>query len=618
MRSMDYVSNGRSKLTKTRAAIVGVLMMGFLSLIASAPTPVCAQSLDAALSEPMAKGLIVKLKDSKPQSVVRLRASSRPSDSAQSQRQRLYAATMRKRVGFVAHKPTAFGAHVIHAGHLTTLSEAEAEAERLRKDPDVEWVVVNQLEKSAAQPVITVTPGGSSWFSGHFWLEAKTSAQRGVAGFADAWATMSNTSGNYNRLVTPIVTAVLDTGILPHPDTTGSFLSSPAAPDLSVSRVARGYDFVSEADYSNDGNGLDPDPSDPGDAHRGNLCENENSTWHGTMVASMLSAPHDSGIFGPGILAPLPGQVVLPVRIGGACGALLSDIIEGMLWAAGIEYQGSPGGNPAPARVINLSFGGGGTCVSSGSDDVLYRNTIATLLDRGVLVVSSAGNGTNQLGTSGAIAPTRPANCPGVMAVTALRKNGSKAKYANLVNGTPAVAGYYGISVAGGDTGEGLDLLINDGTDGPVVSFSKDMGAAGTSFAAPQVAGVAAMIMSINPALSAVAVRQLIMDEAAPHESVGGIPSCSVINTGNCQCDASTCGVGILDANAAVQRAIATLPSVPGNAFPSAVGSSSSFVPTRVSRASKGGGGSSDDGFLVMLAAVLGFMVYRQSCRTVP
>ena len=104
-------------------------------------------------------------------------------------------------------------------------------------------------------------------------------------------------------------------------------------------------------------------------------------------------------------MLPADKAKVLPVRIGGTCGALVSDIIEGMLWSAGVDYQGSPARNPNPARVINLSFGGQGSCDSSDSRDVLYRQTIATLRTKGALVVASAGNGddsANPLGQVGA------------------------------------------------------------------------------------------------------------------------------------------------------------------------------------------------------------------------
>ena len=55
------------------------------------------------------------------------------------------------------------------------------------------------------------------------------------------------------------------------------------------------------------------------------------------------------------------GAKVLPVRVAGKCGAVLSDLLDGVRWAAGLPVAGVPA-NPNPARVINLSYGGSGVC----------------------------------------------------------------------------------------------------------------------------------------------------------------------------------------------------------------------------------------------------------------
>lgn len=549
-------------------------------------------------SEPKALGLIVKLKDAQAQSVVRLKASVRPSDSAQSQRLRLAALGARKRVGFVAQKPTAFGAQLIHAGRFTTVDEAEAEAARLRLDPDVEWVVVNRMEKPAAVGQ-TVTPNGGSQFANHYWLATRTGSTPGVGNFQAAWTRL------IGQTVTPVVVAVLDTGILSHPDIDG--------------RLLPGYDFVSESNVSNDGNGLDPDPTDPGNyARNGADCDAHDSTWHGTTVTSMLTAPRTSSQFGPGVLASIDEQRVLPVRVGGACGALVSDIIEGMLWAAGVDYQGSPSRNPNPARVLNLSFGGSGTCRTNTGGDVLYREAIAALETKGALVVSSAGNGDN-VGSDGYTTPTRPANCPGVVAVTALRVDGLKASYANLVNGHPndVGVGYYGIAVAGGDNFESMYLLGNSGTTTALPFFLDGRDyldpAAGTSFAAPQVAGVAALIMAVAPQLTVAQVRQMLLDSATTHASPAGT-TCSNVATGVCVCTETTCGKGVLNADEAVRlAALAT----PGSAFV-APDVRSSFVPDRLKTSNgKGGGGAADWPMLVLLTLGIAVAAWqrRQALR---
>lgn len=566
---------------------------------------------DSVVAEPKALGLIVKLKDKVPQPLIKLKVSQRPADGAQSQRLRLAAAANRHRVGFTAEKPTAFGAHLVHSGALMPLAEAEAEAARLRLDPDVEWVVVNRMEKQAAVSPLTVTtrlPSNPGLYPDHFWLKPFSNPSLyGVADFASAW---SRIEGLGASSLNPVVLAVLDTGKLEHPDVTG--------------RILPGYDFVSQ--HSNDGDGLDPDPTDPGDYMRTTVgeCEAQTSSWHGFQIISMLTAPHDSTTFGPGILAPVPGAVVMPVRIGGGCGAALSDIIEGLLWAAGVDYQGTPTRNPNPARVINLSFGSVGTCQTSSSADVLYRQTVATLTAKGVVLVASAGNGDGN-GTSGYAVPSRPASCPGVLAVTSLRSNGAKAAYANLVSGDPAQAGYYGIAVAGGDSTDSIDrnleLLLNGGSYEANGTFAKESAftcvynggstgpciSQGTSFAAPQVAGLAALMMAVAPNLSGSDVRTLIRDTARAHASVA-LPACSATQLGACACTTSTCGAGVLNADEAIRRA--ALVST-GIAYASADASATYFVPDRLNSSSRGGGGggASDVGMLALLAALATWML---------
>ena len=61
---------------------------------------------------------------------------------------------------------------------------------------------------------------------------------------------------------------------------------------------------------------------------------------------------------------------ILPVRVLGKCGGYDSDIIAAMRWAAGLNVPGVPT-NPTPAKILNLSLGGSGSCTSS------YRQAIS-------------------------------------------------------------------------------------------------------------------------------------------------------------------------------------------------------------------------------------------------
>lgn len=581
-----------------------------------------ALAADAESARPrMAMGLIVKLKDSTAQapSVVRLQAASLPTESAARVRTRLAAATQRQRVGYLVQKPTAFAANVIHDGHPVSLDEAEARASKLRADPDVEWVVVNEMLRPASTVTGQTVVANDPSYADQTWLQTRAAGRRGVADIPSAWQQLAG------RTLTPVVVAVLDSGIL-------------AAPDLA-GRVLPGYDFVSELEYARDGNGLDNDPSDPGDwlttqekdanpLIYENPCTAHNSNWHGLTVSYMLAAVTGNSVNGAGILAPLPGQVLLPVRVAGICGASVSDIVEGMLWAAGLNYNGSPALNPNPARVINLSFGGDGSCTDSSTAAWYYRQTIATLANKGVLVVASAGNGYDDDHTNGdddnigLAEPTRPANCSGVLAVTGLNQRGYKATYANLIS-----SAHTGVAVASGDafnsvlTDDGIESLVNRGTTGPTtpgLEAGYEMRAlVGTSYAAPTAAGVAALMLAVAPGLSVSELLNALTTEVEPFLGGFGLPDCAAGSSstrGSCQCTTQTCGSGMLDADRAVAWAVARAGTTP---YPGSSSSTSYFTPDRlqpVAQASggKSGGGAIDGWALLALAgAVLGLALIR-------
>ncbi|RZI79586.1 MAG: hypothetical protein EOP38_24995, partial [Rubrivivax sp.] len=195
----------------------------------------------------MAMGLIVKLKEAKPPSVIRLKASAVPSDGSGRQRSRMADAARRKRVSFLVQRPTAFAAQVIHSGHPVTWAEANAQAERLRADPDVEWVVVNEIvKKQSIDRAYISTSGALPVTSNQTWLGSVSgTGLPGLANIAPAWTKLTD-----GRSLTPVVVAVLDTGIRPHPSLANRYLT--------------GYDFVYRTLMANDGDGVDPDPTDPG------------------------------------------------------------------------------------------------------------------------------------------------------------------------------------------------------------------------------------------------------------------------------------------------------------------------------------------------------------------
>ncbi len=326
-------------------------------------------------------------------------------------------------------------------------------------------------------------------------------------------------------------------------------------------RLLPGYTFISNVQVANDGDGRDADASDPGDwvtstdteAAPFTGCKLQNSSWHGTEVAGVLGAITDnqSGVAG------LTWQGwILPVRVLGKCGGYDSDILPAMLWAAGIHVAGVPD-NPYPAQIENLSFGSVGSCLQD------YADVIAQLTAKGVLVVASAGN------ESAAV--DSPANCAGVAGVAALRASGTKAGYSNL---GPQIAlsapGGNCANTAGGPCQYPIVTTTNFGTTSPGANgYTGDTDPGlGTSFAAPVVAGVAALMKSVNGNLDpAELIARLEQSATAfPAAIDPAVPICEPPLGGateaECACTRSTCGAGMVDAARAVAEALRPIAAI--------------------------------------------------------
>jgi subtilisin family serine protease len=182
----------------------------------------------------------------------------------------------------------------------------------------------------------------------------------------------------------------------------------------------------------------------------------------------------------------------------------------------------------------------------------LTKAAIDAVTAAGALVVVAAGN---------AGAPvTRPADCRGVLAVTAVRGDGAKASY-----------GSYGPTVGLGSAGrvglwradDGIYTTLNDGRRGPTTSSYGPM--VGTSFSAPLASGVAALVLSIQPGLSGAAVSSLLVGHVRPHTRQANLATCSAqaISQGACNCTTQTCGSGLLDVDLALAAAQSSLPTLP-------------------------------------------------------
>jgi serine protease len=240
----------------------------------------------------------------------------------------------------------------------------------------------------------------------------------------------------------------------------------------------------------------------------------------------------------------------------GKCGGFDSDIIAAMRWAAGLPVPGTPV-NPTPAKILNLSLGGSGSCTSS------YRQAISDLTAAGVLIVAAAGNEHGPVDT--------PANCAGVLAVGGLRHIGTKVGYSSL--GTEV-----GISAPAGNCvniDPGLPCLFalrtTSNTGITVPGLSTYTGNVGTSFSAPIVSGIAGLMHALNDDLSSSEMIGRIKLGAREFPAPDpGIPTCPALDSDSkqCNCTTTTCGAGMADAPGALVEALRPMARIaePGDA----------------------------------------------------
>jgi serine protease len=183
----------------------------------------------------------------------------------------------------------------------------------------------------------------------------------------------------------------------------------------------------------------------------------------------------------------------------------------------------------------------------------------------GVLVVVSAGNETGPVDA--------PANCSGVMAVAGLRNVGTKVGYSSFGPevGISAPAG--NCVVTSGDCYRSIDTTTNLGLTSPGAnSYTNETNPnLGTSFSAPIVAGVAALMRAVNANLTPAQLIARLKSSASafpPNNSGGSVPVCSSSVTadgpsgGECSCTTTECGAGMVNASAAVQAALAPIAAV--------------------------------------------------------
>ena len=318
----------------------------------------------------------------------------------------------------------------------------------LQKDPEVEYAEPNFIRKPCVSPD---DPGFElQW---HYQL----------INLPEAW---DITTGSDD-----ITVAVLDSGILS------------SHPDLGA-RLTDGYDFVSQVDNANDGDGRDPDPEDPGDDPEG-----ENSSFHGTHVAGTVGAATNNGL---GVAGVTWNTRIMPLRVLGLEGGTDADVAQAIRYAVGLNNNSGTVPERA-ANIINMSFGG-----PAFSQTV--QDAVLDARAEGAILVAAAGNESTRLAYY-------PASLDGVISVSAVDLNLHKAAYSNF-------GSFVDVAAPGGDTS--ADLNGDDFGDGILSTLGNEQGEffyrfyQGTSMAAPHVAGLLALMLAVNPDLTPTDIDQLL------------------------------------------------------------------------------------------------------------
>lgn len=256
-----------------------------------------------------------------------------------------------------------------------------------------------------------------------------------------------------------VIIAVIDTGYSDHPD----------LPQKGNPRLVHPYSVFDGGSYFDDGSG------------------------HGVAVAGVAAATTHNQAYGAGVgwrVSVMPIRVLRRNSAGQEIGDE-ADVAAGIVWA--VDHG---------AHVINLSFGIPGESRVSH----IMRQAIDYAIERGVTVVAAAGNDGNNYDV------VSPASHPAVIAVGAITSQGRPAVFSNTGNrsgGNPLDIVAPGTNI----------YTTSSRLDGASV-LHRTAAFNGTSFAAPQVSGVVALlyangILSRNMGSAAPALAQAILRESA-------------------------------------------------------------------------------------------------------
>ncbi len=335
----------------------------------------------------------------------------------------------------------------------------EAAAALYEKNPNVLYAHPNHIMHAAMVP-------DDPYFAAYQWhMDNPT---YGGIRMTSAWDVGNAGSGT--------VVAVLDSGIAyenydANGDGSNDYL---LAPDLAGTAFVPGYDFINNDAHPNDDEG------------------------HGTHVSGTIAQSTNNGL---GVAGVAFNAALMPVKVLDAQGSGTDATL-----VSGIAYAMEHG-----ADVINMSLSFG---TYSGTIPAL-DDAIAAAYGSGVVIVAASGNDAQSAFVS------YPANNPNVVAVGATDFFENVAPYSNRGDRLELTA-------PGGNTGQDLSAYgyHNGGVLQQTMASGNPLSFAyyyyqGTSMATPHVAGVAALVRDINPALTPDEVRTVLRESAEDHGAAG-------------------------------------------------------------------------------------------------
>lgn len=261
---------------------------------------------------------------------------------------------------------------------------------------------------------------------------------------------------------------------------------------------------------------------------------------HGTFVAGQIAAETNNALGIAGLAPPADLLVAKVVRSDGTISPEAE--ARAIRWAVDND-----------ASVINLSFGGMRDPHDPGRDTYsrLEAAAVEYAVKHGVLVVAAVGNGDKAPYSPWAFA-NYPAALPHVLGVSAIARDGTVPDFSNrdrVLND---------IAAPGEEIFSTLPWALTEARVACVLKGYSECGppefrrGEGTSFAAPQVAAAAAILMGVRP-LSPDQVTAVLERSAADANSAQGCRRCSVGR------DEFT-GWGVLDITAAVNSLASPVP----------------------------------------------------------